>query len=146
MKRPSLTGGFSIKINPTDKVAEPHRLVGDVKPMTADDLTAYWHEAATTLGLEELLASGVPRLGEKPGIIEIDAQTVAFNDEFRPHRIDVMEVLRDKSGMPMLDCKVNPMFVTQEELIYSPENKYKAMLEANPAMLELHKLFPQIDH
>ena len=121
------------------------RVVADVKPLTQDDLDAYWQEAASQLGLQELLSQALPRLGEKLGTIEIDAQSVVFADDFRAHRIDVMQFLRQKAGMPLLDCKVNPMFVTQEELIYSPDNKYKAMLEANPAMLSLRRLFPDIE-
>lgn len=133
-------------MQPSPQPAPARRLVGDVKPLSQLDLEAYWNEAASQLGLETLLASGKPRLGEKTGLIEIDAQSVAFNDDFRPHRINVMQILREKSGMPMLECKVNPMFITKEELIYSPDNKFKTMLEANPAMLSLRKLFPQIDH
>lgn len=143
--RPSLTGSLSIKVSEQKPSAQP-RLVADLKPLTAADLSAYWQEASTALGLEELLAGGEPRLGEKPGTIEIDALNVAFHDEFRPHRIAVMEFLRDKTGMRMLDCKVNPMFVTKEELVYNPDNKYKAMLEANPDMLAMRRLFPEIDH
>lgn len=143
--RPSLTGGISIKTTPVTNAVQP-RLVSDVKPLEQADLETYWEEAAQTLGLRELLAGGKPRLGEKPGLIEVDAQSVAFHDEFKPHRTEVMEFLREKTGMRMLDCKVNQMFVTREELIYSPDNKFKAMLEANPAMLEMRKLFPQIDY
>lgn len=120
-------------------------MVADVKPLTQDDLDAYWQEAASQLGFQELLSQALPRLGEKQGTIEIDAQSVVFADDFRAHRIDVMQFLRQKAGMPLLDCKVNPMFVTQEELIYSPDNKYKAMLEVNPAMLSLRRLFPDIE-
>ena len=125
--------------------APASRVVADVKPLTQDDLDAYWQDAASQLGLQELLSQALPRLGEKQGTIEIDAQSVVFADDFRAHRIDVMQFLRQKAGMPLLDCKVNPMFVTQEELIYSPDNKYKAMLEANPAMLSLRRLFPDIE-
>ncbi len=144
-RKPSLTGAFSVEVSSPQPTATP-RLVADVKPLTQEDLSAYWQEAATALGLEELLTAGVPRLGEKPGTIEIDAQSVAFHDEFRPHRISVMEFLREKTGMRMLDCHVNPMFISQEELVYAPENKYKTMLESNPAMLEMRRLFPDIDH
>ena len=104
----------------------------------------YWNKTAEELELMELLSEGVPHLGEKPGQIEIDAQTVSFADEFKPHKIDVMESLRDKTGMRMLDCKVNPLFVSKEEVVYSPEDKYRVMLETNPKLAELHKLFPLI--
>ena len=48
--------------------------------------------------------------------------------------------------MKMLDCKVNPLFVSKEEVIYSPEDKYSAMVEQNPKLAELRKLFPMIDY
>ena len=57
-----------------------------------------------------------------------------------------MELLRKKCSMPMLDAKVNPLFVAQDEVIYSPTDKYNAMLKQNPKLLELRKLFPQIDY
>lgn len=143
--RPSLTGGFSIKAKPMPAAPKVQTVV-EVKPLTQDDLEAYWQAAGTELQLEELLKAAAPRLGGRVGMIEIDALTVGFRDEFMPHRIDVMQVLRAKSGMPMLECKVNPMFVTKEELIYNPDNKYKTMLEANPAMRSLRSIFPEIDY
>ena len=118
----------------------------EVKPLTEEDLTTYWREAGEKLGLQELLAEGLPHLGEKQGCFEVDAQSVSFHEEFKPHKIEVMEFLRGKTGMKMLDCKVNPLFVSKEEVIYSPEDKYNAMLENNPNLVELRKLFPQIDY
>ena len=138
-------GGISIKA--TQQKVEPMQHISvEVKPLTEEDLTAYWQEAGEKLGLKELLAEGIPHLGEKQGLIEIDAQSVSFHEEFKPHKIDVMEFLRGKTGMKMLDCKVNPLFVSKEEVIYSPEDKYKAMVEQNPQLAELRKLFPIIDY
>lgn len=142
---PPLIGGISIKTVQTK--AEPvQHIAVEVKPLTDEDLTAYWKEAAETLGLQELLAEGVPHLGEKSGVIEIDAQSVTFHEDFKPHKIDVMEFLRGKTGMKMLDCKVNQLFVSKEEVTYSPDDKYKAMVEKNPHLAELRKLFPNIDY
>ena len=141
----SLLGGISIKAAVV-KTAPVQHIAVEVKPLTEEDLTAYWQEAGEKLGLKELLAEGMPHLGEKQGLIEIDAQSVSFHEEFKPHKIDVMEFLRGKTGMKMLDCKVNPLFVSKEEVIYSPEDKYKAMVEQNPQLAELRKLFPIIDY
>jgi len=127
------------------KVETP-RLQAEVKPLVQEDLERYWKEAAEELGLTELMAGATVKQGEAPGRIEIDAQTVAFHEEFKPHRINVMEVLRKKTGMPMLDCKVNPLFVEKDEVLYSPTDKYNAMLQRNPSLLGLRKLFPQIDY
>ena len=121
-------------------------IAAEVKPLTEDDLALYWKEAGEKLGLQELLAEGVPHVGEKQGRFEVDAQSVSFHEEFKPHKIDVMEFLRNKTGMKMLDCKVNPLFVSKDEVIYSPEDKYKAMAEQNPQLAELRKMFPMVDY
>ena len=145
VKVPPLMGGISIKTVQTK--AEPvQHITVEVKPLTEEDLSAYWKEAGESLGLQELLAEGVPHLGEQQGRFEVDAQSVSFAEEFKPHKIDVMEFLRGKTGMKMLDCKVNPLFVSKDEVVYSPEDKYKAMAEQNPQLAELRKLFPIIDY
>jgi hypothetical protein len=118
----------------------------EVKPLTEETLAQYWKEAAVELGLEELMAEGIPRLGEYQGCFEVDAQTVSFAEEFKSHKIDVMEFFRSRTGMKTLDCKVNPRFVEKTEVIYTPDDKYAAMVAANPEMEELHKLFPLLDY
>lgn len=138
-------GGISIKVAQT-KVEPVHHIAVEVKPLTEEDLAMYWQEAGERLGLQDLLAEAVPHLGEKQGCFEVDAQSVSFHEEFKPHKIDVMEFLREKTGMKMLDCKVNPLFVSKDEVIYSPEDKYSAMVEQNPKLAELRKLFPMIDY
>ncbi len=92
------------------------------------------------------MKDGTVKLGEQHGVIEVDAQTTYFHDEFKPHKIEVLELLRRKSGMKMLDCKVNQLFVGKEEVIYSPDEKYKTMVEANPVMQQMRRLFPSIDY
>ena len=145
MRPAPLLGGISIKSTQA-KVEPVQHIAVEVKPLTEEDLTAYWQEAGETLGLQELLSEGIPHLGEKQGCFEVDAQTVTFHEDFKPHKIDVMEFLRGKTGMKMLDCKVNQRFVSKEEVVYSPDDKYKAMLEKNPQLAELRKLFPMIDY
>lgn len=118
----------------------------EVKPLTVETLAQYWKEAAVELGLEELMAEGIPRLGEYQGCFEVDAQTVSFAEEFKSHKIDVMEFFRSRTGMRTLDCKVNPRFVEKTEVIYTPDDKYAAMVAANAAMEELRGLFPLLDY
>lgn len=125
---------------------EAPKLQTDVKPLIQSDLEKYWNEIADELDLKLLMEKGVPKLGEHSGCIEIDAQSTYFHDEFKPHRIDIMELLRKKCGMPMLECKVNPLYLEKDEVIYSPQEKYKAMLQINPKLVELRKVFPQIDY
>lgn len=121
------------------------KLQADVKPLTQEDLGRYWNEVAAELNLQELMKDAVVRLGEQHGTIEIDAQTTYFHAEFKPHKTAVLEALRAKTGMKMLDCRVNQLFVGKEDVIYSPDEKYKAMLQNNPNMLAMRKLFPNID-
>lgn len=140
-----MAGALSIGAIKPVQVETP-KLQAEVKELTQEDLTRYWQEVAVELGLEELMAQAEVKLGEHPGRIEINAQTVGFSDEFKPHRINVMEALRRRTSMPMLDCKVNPLFIAKDEVIYTPSDKYNAMLARNPKLLELRKLFPQIDY
>lgn len=142
---PPVIGGISIKVT-QPKVDPVQHIAVEVKPLTEEDLTAYWKEAGEKLDLQELLSEGIPHMGEKQGCFEVDAQSVSFHEEFKPHKIDVLEFLRGKTGMKMLDCKVNQLFVSKDEVIYSPEDKYKAMAEQNPQLAELRKLFPLIDY
>lgn len=141
--------GLAGSISIADMKQIPHhapKIQVEVKPLTQEDLERYWNETAAKLGLVELMGEASVHLGEQTGVIGIDAKTVSFNDEFKPHRIDVMEELRRLSGMPMLDCKVTPLFVKKEEVVYSPLDKYRAMMELNPKLAELRKLFPTIDY
>ena len=142
-----MPGAISISIKAASAPVEtrPH-IIAEVKALTDEDLAMYWQEAGERLEISGLLSEGVPHVGDHPGQIEIDAQSVGFVDEFKPHRIEVMEFLREKTGMRMLDCKVNPRFVEKTEVIYSPDDKYSAMLEKNPDIAELRKLFPLIDY
>lgn len=140
-----LSGSISIKAATATKVELP-KLQSEVKPLSQDDLEKYWKEAADALGLSELMQAAEVRPSEQVGMFEVNAQTVYFADEFRPHKIDVLEIMRKKTGMPMLDCKIIPLYVSKEEVIYSPDAKYEAMLASNPKLLELRKLFPLIDY
>lgn len=121
------------------------KLKAEVKQLTQEDLERYWNEVATELHLTDLMKDAAVKLGEQHGTIEIDAQTTYFHEDFKPHKTDVLEALRAKTGMRMLDCKVNQLFVGKDEVIYSPDEKYKAMLQENPSMLAMRKLFPNID-
>ncbi len=143
---PTLTS-ISIKATVQPQQAAPvSSIVADVKPLTEEDLTAYWQEAGEKLGLQELMAEGKPMLGEHTGFIDIEALSVTFHEDFKSHKIDVMEFLRKKTGMKTLDCKVQQLFVKKDDVLYSPDDKYAALLESNPAMAELRKLFPALDY
>lgn len=144
--RPKLAGSISIGSIAVPAPKQEAPLQAEVKPLTQEDLERYWKEAGDELGLSNLLSEATVSLGEHTGRIEIDALSVSFSDEFKPHRTDVMQLLRKKASMPMLDCRVTPKFVESKALLYSPTEKYNAMLQRNPQLQELRKLFPQIDY
>jgi hypothetical protein len=139
-----LAGSISIAAAAPVKTAMP-KLQAEVRQLTQEDLERYWNEVAMELQLGELMKDATVKLGEQHGTIEVDAQTTYFHDEFKPHKTEVLEALRAKTGMRMLDCKVNQLFVDKDEVIYSPDEKYKAMLQEHPAMMAMRKLFPNID-
>lgn len=118
----------------------------EVKPLTQEDLERYWKEVAAETGLTDVMKNATVRMGEHVGRFEVDAQTTYFADEFRSHKIEVLEAMRKKTGMKMLDCKVNPMFVAQDEKVYNPDDKYNAMLQSNPNLAALRHLFTEIDY
>lgn len=126
-------------------MAEKPKVQVEAKPLTQDDLERYWKETASELNLTELMAAATVRLGENQRTIDVEATETWFATDFRPHRIEVMEKLRAKSCMPMLDCNVIPLFVSKDTIIYSAEEKYRVMLETNPHLASLRKLFPEID-
>ena len=146
-KRPNaslLAGGISIKLTPPP-VAEPAKVHVEAKPLTQDDLERYWHETATELNLTELMAAATVALGENHRTVDVTATETWFAGDFRPHRIEVMQRMREKSGMPMLECNVIPLFVSKDVIIYTAEEKYRSMAERNPQIAALRKLFPEID-
>lgn len=140
-----LLDGISINVAPLPQVAAPQKVQVEAKPLTQEDLDIYWKEIAEELNLKELMAAAEVHLGENNRTIDVQATETWFATDFRPHRIDVMELLRKKSGMPMLECNVIPRFISKGTLIYTAEEKYKAMLQVNPHIASLRKLFPEID-
>lgn len=117
----------------------------EAPPLTENALQQYWNETAEELQLQELMQQAEVHLSDQIGHIEIIATSVTFHEDFKPHRIDIMEGLRRRSHMPMLDCNVKPLFVTKDALPYTPNEKYLDMLKKNPQLENLRKLFPQID-
>lgn len=140
-----LAGSISLKEVAGVKVEMPV-IKSDIKELTQEDLERYWQQTAEELGLTEVMKNGVVQLEEHPGRFVVEALTTWFHEDFKPHKMAVLEKLREKTGMKMLDCKVNPKFVEKEDIVYSPDDKYAAMLQNNPQMKDLRRLFPNIDY
>lgn len=141
---PSLLVG-SISLKPSEPiVATPHIQV-EVKPLTQEDLERYWTEAGLELGISDLLRCASVKLGEQNHTFEVVAETTYFDDEFKPHKMNVLEKMRKQTGMQMLDCKVIPLYISKDALPYSADDKYKVMFEHNHKIADLAKIFPNID-
>lgn len=140
-----MVDSISIKAVANVKVAEAP-LQAEVRPLTQEDLERYWKEVGEELGLAEMMKNATVSVSEHVGRIDVEAKTTYFADEFKPHRIEVLEALRKKSGMRLLDCKVIPMFVEHESKAYSPDEKYNVMLKVNPALAAMRRIFPEIDY
>ncbi len=126
-------------------VAEAPKVQVEAKPIVQADIERYWKETAEELNLADLMSAATVGLSENHRVVDITATETCFAADFRPHRIEVMQRLREKTGMPMLDCNVIPLFVSKDTIIYTAEEKYRAMLERNPHLAEMRKLFPEID-
>lgn len=140
-----LSGAISIKSSQKVEVERPS-LQADMRPLSQELLESYWQRTAEDLKLNEMMGGAKVAVGEKVGVFDVLAQTTWFAEDFKAHRMEVMQHMRKLSGMPMLDCKVTPKFDEREELLYSPEKKYGVMLEHNAAMAKLRQLFPTIDY
>ncbi len=124
--------------------AQP-KLQVEAKPLEQADLERYWKETADELNLTELMAAATVSIGENNRTIDITATETWFATDFRPHRVEVMQSIRKKCGMPMLDCNVIPLFISKETIIYTAEEKFRAMADRNPSIVAMRRLFPEID-
>ena len=120
-------------------------VVVDVEPLTQERLEALWKEAGEALNLKELLSEAKVTLTEHNNF-DIEAQNTIFSNNFKPHKLEVIEWLRAKTGLKMLDARVHVRYVEKDDVPYSPEEKYAAMQARNPHIFELRKLFPLIDY
>lgn len=135
---------MSIKLSSIAKPAVP-KLKADVEPLTQEKLEQYWSETAQELGLNDLLAQRKVTMGEH-GRFDIEAPGSYFETEFKPHQVAVMQKLRDKSGMPMLNCHILVKRQAVESVAYQPQEKYEAMRKINPDIDKLRKIFDELDY
>lgn len=138
-----LAGSVSIKPQAVEAVPVSEVVV-DAEALTQQRLEELWAQVGAELGIGDLLADATVTLGQRNNFT-ITAQTVLFADQFAQHRTDVMQWLRRQTGLPMMDCKVVARYVEKDALPYSPDEKYRYMLEHNPQLARLRRLFPQIE-
>lgn len=139
-----LSGGVSIK-QMAATTAEIPVLQKEVEPLTQERVEVLWQQVGEALGIADLTASAKPELQEHSHIL-LHAQTTLFSNDFKPHKMDVVQWLREQTGLRMLDCSVKVRYVEKDALPYSPDDKYQYMLKQNPNLAMLRQLFPQIDY
>lgn len=147
---PVIPGVISIKPNHIQQVAI--QTVESV-PLTQETVEAYWKEmiAALTEPLPQLpsLLQNVEVMldPEKPNTIRLVTSDVFFDNDFKPMALRVLEFLRQHIGNPDLNYTVIVKTVKQEVINpYAPQEKYATMLETNPNLALLRKLFTDIDY
>ncbi len=64
----------------------------------------------------------------------------------KPHQMKILTYLRQQTCNEQLQYKLKlDGSEKQERVIYQPRDKFEEMAKKNPAMLELRKIFPNID-
>lgn len=95
--------------------------------------------------LAEMLKGKELRLENEDFFVIIVNSSYA-ESEIRPNLIRMLTYLRSKSGRPKLNCKVEVVYEEKEKVVYTPRDKYEAMLQRNPALETFRVLFPEVDY
>lgn len=140
----------SIRITPPvhhekPPIAQPTE--GD--PLTQDSLQQYWNTLIGDLqesnkALHDLLANRTIEYKDND-LFDIVADSSYFEEEFRPHRVAVLERLRHMSRRPNVNCQVRVEYVETEYAAYIPRDKYEVMQATNPQIASFRVVFPEID-
>lgn len=79
------------------------------------------------------------------GLFYILADNSLFETEFKPFAVQVLQQLRHKSQMPMLNFKVVVHLPEKEAMLYNANDKYTEMLRRNPHLAQMRSIFQEID-
>lgn len=119
----------------------------EVKPLTQADLQTYWQQVIDSTDnpkLQELMKNVELELREH-GLFHIIATNSLFETEFRPFMVKVLEQLRQKTQMPMLNSKVIVHLPEKEAMLYNANEKYAELQRRNPDLAKLREIFHEID-
>lgn len=144
VKIPTLTRSISIKPSAARPTAS---IPSEVKELTQEILENYWrevYEASDDAKLRLLMENKSLELREH-GLFYIIADNSLFETEFKPYLVQVLQQLRHKTQMPLLNCKVIVHLPEKQAMLYNANEKYAELLRRNPNLANMRELFQEID-
>lgn len=149
MKMPGMKTGISI--NSATVTVHPEMFGGRQEQkveLTQEVLERMWKKMIEDKSSNPELVTLVAdrKLEVKDGNnFNIKVNNTYFETQFRPFQTEVLNYLREKCQNQSIGCKVVVEMERRKQTLYMPREKYDAMKEKNPALMELRKLFEEID-
>lgn len=143
-----LSGSISIKMEPPKPLERP-AFLNNSQELTKEAFDSHWANmlqmfSTSNLEIYNLLNGKEVDFPEK-SVFVIKTYDGYFENEFKKVQMQVLEDLRARTSMPLLNCRVELLVKEVDSLPVSPLEKFEAMKELNPALELLHKYFPKID-
>lgn len=142
------TAGISIKTSAATPSA-PQAAAPTALPLTQEGLALHW------AAMVEAMRKEMPRLASLLESRELrteggDQFAIIVNNsyveaEVKPHLIRMLTYLRQKSGRPELNCRIEVVYEEKESVAYTARDKYDVMASANPVLNTFRVLFPDVD-
>lgn len=158
--RPAITtapgqfvGAVSLKsMAKSMNVARPVHVLDAPTSLSNEQLHKFWDELIVktraneeTKAISDLLIDKVVYM-EGDDKIVIDVNNSYFESKLKPFQMRILEWLRKKSGVQSLSYRVNVKEVEHKKSLYSPADRYDALLEKNPTLSKLRSLFPDLEY
>lgn len=146
---PRLTGSISLSA-PAPAKARPQMAMPAEQPtLTAEVLVKAWQKLLDDVekrnpDLYNLICDKTVRL-EADNKMVIEASNSYFETMMKHHVTPMMEQLRGLCSCRALGIRFEVVHNASEALVYSAKDKYQAMLERNPVMEQLQRIFSEID-
>lgn len=119
-----------------------------VEKLTQERLEELWKELAESCTDDEDMHSLIADkkvVATDENSFDIRVPNIYLDTKLRRFQDRILGFLRSKTGNDALKYKVSVETEKREAVAYMPKEKYEAMLQVNPAMMKLRKLFPDID-
>lgn len=120
------------------------------KKLNQEEFDKYWNELMSSS--EPLFAEMAASLKNYHPVVNENGDFVLevpnsyMEAEFRKYKVQLLTLLRDRSGARSMNCVVNVVHKEVETKAYQPEEKYQKMLERNNKLADLRSVFPTIDY
>lgn len=138
----SISSATPVKRFDINQIKEPEQL-------TQTRLEELWGQLIDHLKddpvVHELLADKRVEL-KNNNLFHIVVNNLYFDTLLKPHQMKILSFLRQQTNNEQLQYKlILDESVKQETVAYQPREKFEEMSKRNPAMLELRKIFQNID-